>query len=76
MDSTDWEPGITTIYAYVGPKDISQALTMRAYRVCVKSSADVLDWVDKSQQELDTSSSFTATFIVDVAGDLWISDRL
>ena len=75
MESTDFEPEVPSIYSYVGPEDTLNAIKMSPYRVLVKSAADVLHWIDASQQELDPSDSVTATFIGDISGELWISDR-
>ena len=75
MEPINFEPDVPTIYAYIDPDDIANAVTMSSYRVCVRSAADVLHWMNASQQTLDPSDSVTATFIVDVSGDLWIGDR-
>ncbi len=39
------------------------------------SSDDVRDWIDKTRLEPEWDDTLPATFIVDLAGALWIADR-
>ena len=66
-----------THYSYIGPEEHITRISSSsdAERVRVYSGGDVKKWISSTRQQLPSSNSITATYVVDTAGDLWISDR-
>jgi hypothetical protein len=59
-------------YFYIGPTNIPHNNSF-LQRFCITNSRDVAKWIDITQQE--HSSSITATYIIDIDKNLWITDR-
>lgn len=64
-----------TMYDYVGPKDIADAVAKVAPGFPVLSSAGLMQWLADDQQQADINGQVIATFIVDENGTLCIADR-
>ena len=62
------------LYSYVGPAEIANAANMGTPRRMIETACDVRSWVNDDPQ-LDSTGAFTATFIIDSDGKLWIADR-
>ncbi|BDI31679.1 hypothetical protein CCAX7_37300 [Capsulimonas corticalis] len=58
-------------YRYIGSEDLAN---FRSERQCVLQPQDVLSWIGKTAQRLE-NHTIVATFVIDVAGALWIADR-
>lgn len=60
-------------YRYVGSEDIAITRGTPPYRVCIRSAADVQEWLAETRQP--AAGEVVATFIVALEGHLWIADR-
>src|ERR1700753_2699468 len=61
------------LYAYVGNQDLNMS-SYSTHRQRVLSSSDALSFL-KCEADLNRQFHLTTTFVVDVAGILWIADR-
>jgi hypothetical protein len=62
-------------YHYVGDQTIKERQPVSPERVCVRTSDDVLRWINDTKQRIDRDRRVSATFIVDMNKLLWISDQ-
>ncbi len=62
-------------YSYVGPEAIRKSLSPYLVRCCITSIDSFRQWSQATNQHPDSYGLITATFIVDLAGWMWISDR-
>jgi len=62
-------------YSYIGPEEILQAGKWKTARTLVRGREDIIKWIDETGQSPDAFGQFTATFIIDVDGNLWAADR-
>ena len=64
-------------YSYVGPENILRRPSSAEGppRVRVDKARDVIDWFMSRKRSLTKSERVVVTFVVDVDGALWISDR-
>ena len=63
------------IYEYVGGRDLMPTQWEAVHRVRVAKSENVQCWIQETEQILSADNSVTATFVVDLGGELWIADR-
>jgi len=66
---------MTKLYKYVGPEDLLELTKTVGKGERISSSEDVLLWVDKFDQRLDTNKEVVATYIISNSGLLLIADR-
>ncbi len=62
-------------YSYTGPDDLLKAARSNIVRGVIRSPSDLLSWVERASQHLDSSGMVTATFVVIPGEGLTISDR-
>src|SRR5262245_34713801 len=63
------------VYRYVGPRRIAERVATSPGGTPIRSSRDVLAWIEASSQALDADGCVIATFVVDDAGVLKVADR-
>lgn len=59
-------------YKYIGPQRLLKPETMQTSRTAIRQPKDVMQWM---RGESDHPTEITATFIVDVSGQLWIASQ-
>ena len=62
-------------YRYVGPDEIRKRVTAEPHRTPVKSPGDLRAWLAAAEPNPRRRDYVPATFIVDLARQLWIADR-
>lgn len=62
-------------YTYVGPSEIRDRQRQPGHRVKVEAASDLLGWLAAQGSVTQRRGSVAATFIIDLAGRLWIADR-
>src|SRR5262245_7411695 len=65
----------TRQYSYVGSNAVLNAVHASAQRFQIQRAADVLHWIKGTKQILERDKTIVVTFIVDLAGNLWIADQ-
>lgn len=62
-------------YSYVGPPELAEDAAKGNARFCANTYADLISWLSASVQVETRNWNFTATFIVDLVGRLWLADQ-
>jgi hypothetical protein len=62
-------------YSYLGPPEIRQRARRGSHCIHVTSAADLLSWSAAFLPRGGARRTFTATFIIDTAEQLWAADR-
>ncbi len=62
-------------YPYIGPPERRELGDLPCARQCVVNARNILDWIGQTHPKQHITHTITATFIVDIAGYLWIADR-
>lgn len=63
------------MYQYIGPKEILQQVKPEKVGTIIKSKFDIKNWINTANQELDSNDEITATFVIDLSGNLRVNDR-
>jgi hypothetical protein len=66
---------MTRLYDYVGPSDIKARVAGRPAGTRMSSAADLLAWVRRTGGHPGPDGLHAATFVIDAAGDLLLTDR-
>ena len=64
-----------SLYRYVGPRQIAERAPSAPTGIRVQSPEDVRLWVRQTGQKMDAAGNVVATFVIDEAGWLRITDR-
>jgi hypothetical protein len=62
-------------YQYIGPHEIQQMLDRPSERLLILHPNDIYTWLNTTQLKALRDQSVNVTFIIDIAGHLWIADR-